>query len=162
MKLPPFIFKKHLLIWLAGVQLYDRAPIGVPSLEYLPPWREGWTVEPHQWKKSYFLGFLQGDVFRAIKAHLQRDAMKVFSSLNSAHRSWNEPSNVRDGDCRDGDKLLCNICPLKHEARKRERGVKCFTRTCRPKTPPSENLWSEVQLMSQIHDIYAWYGHSHP
>ena len=26
------------------------------------------------------------------------------------------------GDFRDGDKLLCNICPLKHEARKRERG----------------------------------------
>ena len=26
------------------------------------------------------------------------------------------------GDCKDGDKLLCNTCPLKHEARKRERG----------------------------------------
>ena len=51
---------------------------------------------------------MQGDVFRAIKAHLQRDAMKVFSSLVSAHRSRNEPSNVQDGDCRDGEKLLCN------------------------------------------------------
>ena len=57
-----------------------------------------------------------------MKAHLQRDAMKVFSSLVSAHRSRNEPSNVRDGDCRDGDELLCNRCPLKHEARERERG----------------------------------------
>ena len=65
---------------------------------------------------------MQGDVFREIKAHLQRDAMIVFSSLNSVHRSRNEPSNVRDGDCRDGDKLLCNRCPLKYEARKRERG----------------------------------------
>ena len=43
-----------------------------------------------------------------MKALVQRDVMKVFSSLVSAHRSWNEPSNVRDGDCRDGDKLLCN------------------------------------------------------
>ena len=57
-----------------------------------------------------------------MKAHLQRDEMKVFSSLVSTHRSHNEPSNVRDGDCRDGDKLLCNRCPLKHEARERERG----------------------------------------
>ena len=65
---------------------------------------------------------MQGDVFRAMKSHLQRDAMKVFSSLVSAHRSRNEPSNVRDGVCRDGDKLLCNRCPLKHEARERERG----------------------------------------
>ena len=34
--------------------------------------------------------------------------MKVISSFFSAHRSRNEPSNVWDGDCRDGDKLLCN------------------------------------------------------
>ena len=26
------------------------------------------------------------------------------------------------GNGRDGDKLLCNRCPLKHEARERERG----------------------------------------
>ena len=43
-----------------------------------------------------------------MKAHLQRDAMKAFSSLVSTHRSRNEPSNVQQGDCRDGDKLLCN------------------------------------------------------
>ena len=79
-------------------------------------------MEPRQWKKSYSYGFLQGDAFRAIKTHLQRDAMKVFSSLVSAHRSRNEPSNVWDGDCKDGDKLLCNRCPLKHEARERKRG----------------------------------------
>ena len=48
--------------------------------------------------------------------------MKVVSSHVTAHRSQNEPSNVRDGDCRDGDKLLCNRCPLKHEARERKRG----------------------------------------
>ena len=32
------------------------------------------------------------------------------------------PPMCGTGDCRDGDKLLCNICPLKHEARERERG----------------------------------------
>ena len=57
-----------------------------------------------------------------MKALVQRDVMKVFSSHVTAHRSQNEPSNVRDGDCRDSDKLLCNRCPLKHEARERERG----------------------------------------
>ena len=57
-----------------------------------------------------------------MKALVQRDVMKVISSFVSAHRSWNEPSNVRDGDCRDSEKLLCNRCPLKHEARERERG----------------------------------------
>ena len=25
-------------------------------------------------------------------------------------------------DCRDGDKMLCNKCPLKHEVRERGRG----------------------------------------
>ena len=49
-------------------------------------------------EKELFLGFWQGDVFKEMKAHLQRDAMKVFSSLVSAHRSWNEPSNVWDGE----------------------------------------------------------------
>ena len=57
-----------------------------------------------------------------MKALVQRDVMKVISSHVTAHRSRNEPSNVRDGDCRDGDKLLCNICPLKYEAQTRERG----------------------------------------
>ena len=66
--------------------------------------------------------FSQGDVFRALKALVQRDVMKVVSSHVTAHRSQNEPSNVRDGDCRDGYKLLCNRCPLKHDARERERG----------------------------------------
>ena len=79
-------------------------------------------MEPRQWKKSYFKGFLQGHLFKAIKSDLQRDVMKVFSSLIFAHRSRNEPSNVWDGDCRDDDKLMCNRCPLKHEARERERG----------------------------------------
>ena len=43
--------------------------------------------------------------------------MIMVSRHEIAHRSHNGPSNVRDGD-----KLLCNICPLKHEAQERERG----------------------------------------
>ena len=43
-----------------------------------------------------------------MKALVQRDVMKVVSSHVTTHRSQNEPSNVQDGDCRDGDKLLCN------------------------------------------------------
>ena len=57
-----------------------------------------------------------------MKAIVHMDVMKVVSSHVTAHRSRNEPCNVQDGDCRDGDKLLCNKCPLKHEARERERG----------------------------------------
>ena len=57
-----------------------------------------------------------------MKTLVQRDVMKVVSSHVTAHRSRNEPSNVRDGNCKDGDKLLCNRCPLKNEARERERG----------------------------------------
>ena len=50
------------------------------------------------------------------------DAIKVVSGHVTAHRSRKRPSNVREGDCRDSDKLLCNRCPLKHEAQERERG----------------------------------------
>ena len=44
----------------------------------------------------------------------------------------------------------------------RERGVKCFTRTCSTEGPPSENLRRKIQLISQVHDVYIWYGRSHP
>ena len=57
-----------------------------------------------------------------MKALVQRDVMKVVSSHVTTHRSQNEPSNVRDRDYRDNEKLLCNIFPLKHEAQERERG----------------------------------------
>ena len=53
---------------------------------------------------------------------MERDAMMVFARHDTAYWSHKRPSNGRDGDCRDGDKLLCNRCPLKHEARERERG----------------------------------------
>ena len=53
---------------------------------------------------------------------MARDAMMVFARHDIDYWSQKQPSNGRDGDCRDGDKLLCNVCPLKHEARKRESG----------------------------------------
>ena len=55
-----------------------------------------WLPAPMQ--KEVFLGFFTRRVFRVMKAHVQRDVMKVFSSLISDHRSRNEPSNVRDGE----------------------------------------------------------------
>ena len=53
---------------------------------------------------------------------MERDAMMVFARHDTTYWSQKRPSNGRDGDFRDGEKLLCNRCPLKHEARKRERG----------------------------------------
>ena len=41
-------------------------------------------------------------------------------SLLIGHRI--SPPMCETGNGRDSDKLLCNICPLKHEARERERG----------------------------------------
>ena len=34
----------------------------------------------------------------------------------------NSPPMYGTRDCRDGDKVLCNRCPLKHEVRERGRG----------------------------------------
>ena len=53
---------------------------------------------------------------------VERDAMMVFARHATAYWSQKRPSNGQDGDCRDSEKLLCNKFPLKHEARKRERG----------------------------------------
>ena len=39
---------------------------------------------------------------------MERDAMMVFAKHDTAYWSQKRPSNGRDGDCRDGDKLLCN------------------------------------------------------
>jgi hypothetical protein len=61
------------------------------------------------------------------------------------------------GTVTNGDKLLCNRCPLKHEARERERGEMLYKNTysCRREsalrdTIDSSNTWC------------TWYGLSHP
>ena len=58
------------------------------------------------------------------------------------------------GNGRDGDKLLCNRCPLKHEARERE-GWSALQEHVWLKTLPPKNLRKEVQLIFQVHDIYV-------
>ena len=45
--------------------------------------------------------------------------MQVFASHVTSHRSQDESSKMRDRGNMDSDKLLCNRCPLKHEARER-------------------------------------------
>ena len=37
-------------------------------------------------------------------------------------------------DCRDGDKMLCNRCPLKHEVRERGRGEMLYENAFDPNT----------------------------
>ena len=52
---------------------------------------------------------------------MPRDAMPVLARYENTQKSLKWSSNVRDGDCKDGDKILCNRCPLKHEVRERGR-----------------------------------------
>ena len=44
---------------------------------------------------------------------MERDAMMVFARHETAYSSQKWPSNGRDGDLRDGDKLLCNTNVIK-------------------------------------------------
>ena len=65
------------------------------------------------------------------------------------------------GNCRDSDKLLCNRCPLKHEAQKRERGERLYENVSnwknrRRKTCVEKYNWYLKYM------IYMWYGRSHP
>lgn len=39
---------------------------------------------------------------------MPKDAMKFMAMYDSKQRSLKWSSNIRDGDCRDGDKILCN------------------------------------------------------
>ena len=47
--------------------------------------------------------------------------MMVFARHETLNKSHKWSSNVWDGDCRDGDKILCNRCPLNHKVRERGR-----------------------------------------
>ena len=46
----------------------------------------------------------------------------------------NDPSICKMRDCRDGDKMLCNRCPLKHEVRERGRGEMLYENAFDPNT----------------------------
>ena len=78
--------------------------------------------------------------------------MQVFLGHVTYHRSQNESSKIRERSSRDGDKFLCNRCPLKHEARERE-GWNALREHVQLKTLLPENPRKEVQLISQVHDI---------
>ena len=46
----------------------------------------------------------------------------------------NYPPICGAGDCRDGDKMLCNRCPLKDEVQERGRGEIFYENTFHPNT----------------------------
>ena len=102
-------------------------------------------------KRAIFMGILQKVSSGHMKYILKGIQCKCFQVMSLLTGPEISPPMCGKRGNRDGDKLLCNRCPLKHEAR--ERGVKCFTRTWPLKTLPPENLHGEVQLISQVHDV---------
>ena len=65
---------------------------------------------------------------------MPRDVMTLIEMYDSTQGSLKRSSNVRDGDCRDGDKMLCNRCPLKHEVRERGRSEMLYENVFKPNT----------------------------
>ena len=65
---------------------------------------------------------------------MARDAMTLFARHDTIQKSQKWSSNVRDGDCRDGDKMLCNRYPLKHEVRERGRSEMLYENAFKPNT----------------------------
>ena len=61
--------------------------------------------------------------------------------LLTGHRK--EPSIWGVRDCRDGDKMFCNRCPLNHEVQERGRGEMLYENASKPNTvvrkPASKN-----------------------
>ena len=53
---------------------------------------------------------------------MPRDEMTLLARYDNTQKSLKSSSNVQDGDFRDGDKILCNRCPLNHEVQERGRG----------------------------------------
>ena len=145
--------------------------------EGFPPLARVMNWIPAPMQKGVFLGFFHKELSSGQWNYMFRGMLwKCFQVMSLLTGHGMNPPIVRDGDCRDGDKLLCNRCPLKHEARKRE-GWNALRERVQLKTLPSENLCREVQLISQIHDICGMgaaihnrvynnpdprYGHSHP
>ena len=63
-----------------------------------------------------------------------KDAMTLFARHDTTYKSKKWSSNVQDGDCRDGEKILCNRCPLKHEVRERGRSEMIYENAFKPNT----------------------------
>ena len=65
---------------------------------------------------------------------MARDAMVLFARHDTSYKSHKWSSNVRDGDCRDSEKILCNKFPLKNEVRERGRGEMLYENAFEPNT----------------------------
>ena len=65
---------------------------------------------------------------------MPKDAMTLFAKYENTEKSLKWSSNVQDGDFREGDKIMCNRCPLKHEVRERGRGEMLYENTFEPNT----------------------------
>ena len=91
-----------------------------------------WRISPigasyAQWncangKRVVFMGFLQNMSSGKIKFILRGIQCKCFQVMSLLTGPEMSPPRCGRRGIRDGDKLLCNRCPLKHEARERERG----------------------------------------
>ena len=65
---------------------------------------------------------------------MERDEMTLFARHDTTYKSHKWSSNVQDGDCRDGDKMMCKKFPLKHEVRKRGRSEMIYKNAFKPNT----------------------------
>ena len=64
-------------------------------------------------------------------------------------------------NCRDDEKFLCKRCPLKHEARKRERGEMLYENVSKWKIYHKKTCVKKYNCCLK-YMIYMWYGHNHP
>ena len=74
--------------------------------------------------------------------------MTLFARYGATYKSHKWSSNVWDGDCRDGEKMLCNRCPLKHEVQERGRSEMIYENTFEP------NTTVEIPERKNITDIF--------
>ena len=74
--------------------------------------------------------FLTGEMMSLCK-RMQRRCLQTMT-LFTSHK--NDPPICGVRDCKDSDKILCNICPLKHEVQERGRGEMIYENTFNPNT----------------------------
>ena len=126
------------------------------------PFVRGLNWVPAPMKKELFLVFFTRSCLQGNESSCSEGCHE--SGLKSCHCSQVTEWALQlcgMGNFWDGDKLLCNRCPLKHEARKRERcemlykNVSNWKHRCR-KTCVEKYNWYLKYM------IYMWYGHNHP
>ena len=74
--------------------------------------------------------------------------MTLFARHETSYKSQKWSSNVWDGDCRDGDQILCNRCPLNYEVREIGRSEILYENAFKPKTVV------EIPSSTNTTDIY--------